>query len=212
MNKFDCILIPGGGLLEDGGLPPWTRARLEKALDHLDQAKWIGLLSGGTVHKPPPLDQNGFPLYESRVLAKELIACGVNPDRILTEICSFDTIGNAYFSRMLFADPLKLSSILVITSDFHMARTREIFDWVYSLRPVGGTYQIKYATSPDHGLSTSARTARVTREKQSLSALQETKMKISSLEQFHSWIYREHKAYAPALPPDPLSADELKSY
>ena len=41
MEEFDCILIPGGGLLNDGSLPPWTIARLDYALPQKDQCRWF---------------------------------------------------------------------------------------------------------------------------------------------------------------------------
>ena len=44
---LDAIVIPGGGLLPDGSLPPWVVARFELAL-----AGWLGEvflpLSAGT--------------------------------------------------------------------------------------------------------------------------------------------------------------------
>ena len=212
MIKYDAILIPGGGLLADGSLPPWTNARLELALKHFPETKWIGLLSGGTVHKPPPLDQSGFPLYESKVLAGELITRGVSADRILTEICSYDTIGNAYFSRLLFADPLRLARVLVITSQFHMPRTRDIFQWIYNLPPQSVNFDLDFVSSANIGLSGSLLAARLSREKQSLHVLQSTKRKIVNLDQFHRWLYSEHKAYTPSRTADRLSPEELKSY
>jgi len=212
MPLYNAILIPGGGLLEDGSLPPWTQARLELALQYDQETQWIGLLSGGTVHKPPPLDQKGFPFHESRVLAAALVSRGFAPERILTEICSYDTIGNAYFSRMLFSEPLKLSGLLVITSKFHMPRTKDIFQWVYSLLPRPIDFRLDFIPSEDNGLSENALAARITREKESLEAFQETKKKIANLADFHRWLYAEHKAYAPTRPPDLLSAEELKSY
>jgi len=80
MQKFDSILVPGGGLLQDGSLPPWTIARLENALTYEVDCRFFILLSGGTVHKPPPLNEKGFPFFESHEQAKFLIA----PGRFLT--------------------------------------------------------------------------------------------------------------------------------
>ena len=81
--EFDCILIPGGGLLEDGNLPPWTITRLDLALKYRDQCRWFILLSGGTVHKPPPLSESGFPIFESRQAAEYLISAGLDPKQII---------------------------------------------------------------------------------------------------------------------------------
>ena len=102
MSQYDCIFIPGGGLLLDGSLPSWTIARLDRALSLISQTRFIAFLSGGTVHKPPPLDQDGFPIFESRQAALYLVRQDLDPAQLLTEISSYDTIGNAYFSRLLF--------------------------------------------------------------------------------------------------------------
>ncbi len=123
-KNYDCVFIPGGGLREDGSLPPWTIARLDAALEVQDRAERLITLSGGTVHKPPPLDPAGYPVFESRKAAGYLVGAGVSPERVLTEICSYDTIGNAYFARALFSDPMALASCLVITSEFHMPRRK----------------------------------------------------------------------------------------
>ena len=212
MQIFDCILIPGGGFLDNGSLPPWTIARLDYALLQKDQCRWIALLSGGTVHKPPPLNTNGFPIHESRLAAEYLINAGLDPKMILTEISSYDTIGNAYFSRVLFSEPLRLSKLLVVTSEFHMPRTRAIFEWIYNLPPSSIKYNIEFVRTPDADLASEILAARIQREKNSLDKLEITKQKITTLKEFLIWFYSEHKAYAPNLSPRPLSEDELKSY
>lgn len=209
---LDSILIPGGGLLEDGSLPPWTIARLEGALKYRDQCRWFILLSGGTVHKPPPLNNKGFPLFESRELAKLLLDAGVSPDRILTEISSYDTIGNAHFARQLFTEPLQLEKLLIITSDFHIARTKTIFEWVFHLDPSPINYKLCYESTPDKGLSSIALAARIKREADSLKNINKTISKIKAIDDFLAWLYTEHAAYALAKATKPISGDELESY
>ena len=212
MTRYNSIMIPGGGLLADGSLPPWTQARLDAALELEQETRWICLLSGGTVHKPHPLDSNGYPLFESRVAGEYLISNGVERGKILTEICSYDTIGNAYFSRLLFAEPLEFQSILVITSEFHLPRTRQIFNWIYQLEPKKNKTDLYYQSSPDLGLDPSSLKARVAKEEKSLNNLKKTQKQITSMGEFHRWLYTEHQAYLPGSSPEPISPDVLKSY
>lgn len=212
MYELDCTLIPGGGLLPNGALPPWTIARLDLALTMKKQSRWIGLLSGGTVHKPPPIDTRGYPIFESRQAAAYLIQAGLNPEFIFTEICSYDTIGNAYFSRLLLAEPLQFINILVITSAFHMPRTRAIFEWIYNLPPSSVNYQLSFRSVPDQGLSPQALAARTNRENNSLKQFEITRKDLTTLSKFQTWLYREHAAYAVSLNPEPINQDELKSY
>ena len=53
----------------------------------------------------------------------------------LTLLHRLDTIGNAAFARLMHSDIRGWRSLLVITSASHMARTRRIFDWVFTLPP-----------------------------------------------------------------------------
>jgi len=212
MPKYDCILVPGGGLLQDGSLPPWVIARAKYALSVKDDCRWFILLSGGTVHKPPPVNADGFPLFESRELAKHLVSAGIKPDRILTEISSYDTIGNAHFARLLFTEPLQLKKLLIITSEFHMPRTKAIFEWVFHLPPLPFKYRLDYKSTPNESLSSQALAARILREERSLANLGKIIPKINTLDKFIKWLYTEHTAYAADKPSKPLSDDELKSY
>ncbi|MEJ2448684.1 MAG: YdcF family protein [Anaerolineales bacterium] len=211
-HSFDCILIPGGGLKPDGSLPAWTTARLNYVLDHAEETTWIGLLSGGTVHKPPPLNSDGFPLFESRQAAAYLISQGIEPSKLLTEIASYDTIGNAYFSRMLFADPFSLTRLQVVTSAFHLPRTKAIFNWIYSLTPAEREYELSFAEVPNQGLGSEALQARREREKLSLNKLLPKIKSTRSLDGFNRWLYSEHAAYSPILNKEQLTENELKSY
>lgn len=212
MMQFDCIFIPGGGLLPGGTLPPWTVARLEQALSQKERTRWIACLSGGTVHKPPLLNKDGFPIFESHAAANFLVSKGTHPQQILTEISSYDTIGNAYFSRLLFSDPLQFDRLLIVTSEFHMPRTRAAFEWIYGLTPFPVEYQLIFQTVPDRGLSPQVLKTRTAREKKSLEKMRITQTGITTLNAFHSWLYSEHTAYSVSPRPGSLTGDVLESY
>jgi hypothetical protein len=204
--------VPGGGLKQDGSLPDWTRSRLDRVLKIGASTNWIGLLSGGTVHKPPPLDPAGYPLFESRQAAAYLSARGINPARLLTEICSYDTIGNAYYSRLLFAEPFGFKKLHIVTSAFHLPRTEAIFKWIYSLTPVRLDYSLTFESVPDTGLAPDDLQARRLRESHSLEKLQGKIKSITSLNVFHNWLYSEHNAYSTDQKRERLSENELGSY
>ncbi len=212
MEKYDCIFVPGGGLLPDGTLPPWTIERLKRSIEYQSQARWIAFLSGGTVHKPPPLTKEGYPIFESRAAAVFLINHGITPSHLLTEISSYDTIGNAYFSRLLFSDPGQFQKLLIITSKFHMARVKAAFEWIYSLRPQAVNYQLHFDEVPDIGLSPQGLKERVDREAKSLKSLQKNKDGVNSLIDFQMWFYSSHTAYAVQSNSEIISGDVLDSY
>ncbi len=212
MANYDCIFIPGGGLLPDGFLPSWTIARLDRAISLIPQTRFVAFLSGGTVHKPPPLDQDGFPIFESRQAALYLVQQGLDPTQLLTEISSYDTIGNAYFSRLLFAEPGKLQHLLVITSEFHLPRIKAAFKWIYGLSPLDVNYQLTYESVPNRGLTRKTLKARISREEKSLNTLLNTKKGINSLKDFQSWFYTKHDAYSVLSKPETADGDALESY
>ncbi len=194
MSKFDAILVPGGGVREGGILPLWVERRFDKALE-VYQGEFIISLSAGTIHKPPLLDERGYPLFESVAGANYLLRNGISPDKILIETSSYDTIGNAFFSRIIHAEPRKFKKLLVITSDFHMPRTESVFRWIYSLHPLPIKFELEFLAATDEGMDETSLSARKKAEKENLARLEITREHIHDLQDFHRWLYSEHDAY-----------------
>jgi len=210
-NNIDAILVPGGGLTETGQLPLWTRRRLDRALElHNDQ--FIITLSAGTVHKPPAIDAQGFPLFECTAAANYLIEKGTDPKKILREHASYDTIGNAYFARVIHTDPRQWRRLLVITSEFHVRRTQEIFNWIFSLDRLGRPYEMEFMAVTDEGIGPKIIQARIQKEQRALQNVRQLKANIKTLKQFHEWLFVSHGAYSLAAGPHRESGDLLKSY
>jgi uncharacterized SAM-binding protein YcdF (DUF218 family) len=94
------IVIPGGGLLTDGTLTPHSIGRMEKAIEiyWLLKSKQLHpsvvTLSAGTPHKPNPIDQHSFPIYESSAGLRYLLSRKIPSDDLYEEKWSLDTIGN----------------------------------------------------------------------------------------------------------------------
>jgi hypothetical protein len=191
-NRYDAILVPGGGLDDAGRLHPWVQPRFDFAIQQFD-GQLIIPLSRGTVHKAPPCDQDGFPITEAEAGARYLIENGIPAHRIRPETCSLDTIGNALFSRLLHVDPLQLSHLLVITSDFHMARTEAIFRWIYGMEPARAELTFVPVSG---GLSGPELDARVQREQESLARIVNLRSRLTTLHHVHEWLFTEHQAYA----------------
>ncbi len=190
---YDATVILGGGVRDNYALPPWAEARFDLALE-LDTGAPFVCLSQATTHRPPPLDDQGFPITEAAAGARYLTARGISPDRIRMEALSLDTIGNAYFAKLLHVDPEGWRRLLIITSEFHMPRTRALFDWVFGFEP--DRYELHYAASPNRGISPEGVAAREARERQSLQRLPRTQESIGSLVEFHRWIFSRHEAYS----------------
>jgi uncharacterized SAM-binding protein YcdF (DUF218 family) len=193
MAQFDAVLIPGGGLMPSGELTPFVRARLDRALAH--SADFYIALSAGTTHLPPPLDARGYPIPESIPAAQYLHERGVPRGRILIETSSYETIGNAFFTRTIHADPRDLRRLLIVNSRFHMPRTEAIFRWVFGAAPARG-YDLSFESTEDIGLSPEALEARAERERASLAGIHNAAASITTLSGIHQWLFTEHGAYA----------------
>jgi DUF218 domain len=193
MDLCDGILVLGGGVREGGGLPPWVVPRFERALE-LRTAAPIVCLSAGTVHHAPPLNAGGYPILESVAGAAYLFAQGVPQARVQVETNSYDTIGNAYFAKLLHADPAGWRKLVVITSEFHIPRTKAIFDWVFGLGKE--KYELRYEATPNEGLTGDLLQRRRAKEAASLEALQHMIENIQDFRCLHQWIQTEHRAYS----------------
>lgn len=211
MTVYDAVLIPGGGVRENGELPLWTRRRLDCAIQK-SQGAYVLPLSAGTTHKPPPVDADGYPIFESVAAAHYLIQQGMDPETILVETSSYDTIGNVYFSRVIHIEPLNIRRLLVITSEFHMPRTKAIFAWIYALEGLPRDYQISFETVSDQGIAPAILKARQQKEKKSLATLLKTASAIHTVRGFHRWLFRDHGAYAMAAQASRASGAILETY
>ena len=193
MHPYDAIVILGGGVRDGGALPPWAARRYDLALLRRTSEPML-CLSAGTFHRGLPSDEHGLPIFESVAGARYLTSHGVLPDQVLIEAVSWDTIGNAYYSRLLFADPFRWKKLLVITSQFHMPRSRAIFEWVYGMEPAG--FSLAFEAASDDDMSPAVRKARTEREQASLASFRTgVEKQIRTLNELHPWIYTGHRAY-----------------
>lgn len=213
MEKYDAIIILGGGVRKDGTMPTWTLRRIKKALEFKNHTKYFITTSAYTTNKPPIIDKTGFPVNESIKMGELLVKAGIDQSRILTERWSHDTIGNAYFSRIIHTDQLKLKNILVVTSQFHMPRTQAVFEKVFSLNNSWlNPYTLVFAAASDSGLRSEVIKPRIEKENRSLEKFNLIKKNISDLKTLHDWLFQEHGAYTLKITPDNNSTEVLKSY
>ena len=197
-NFSDIILVLAGGLTQEGKLHEWVIRRLNLAAQ-LHKLHQIPILccGGGTYHKPPFINQDGFVVHESTECVNYLTQSGVDKNMIYREWSSYDTIANAFFSLTSFflCNP-KMKNITVITSEFHMERVTHIFNWVYNLDGLyEQQYQIEYLAVPDTGLDESMLKSRRERERKSTENVIQLSNRIKTLNDFSEWLYKEHNAY-----------------
>lgn len=197
--SYDCIVIPGGGVDINGSPSAWVCARLDRAIEMASSTTYFLVLSRGTTHHPPVLDKNLFPIDEASASAAYLIERDISSDRILIENWSLDTIGNAYFARQCIIEPMELHRLAVITNEFHMPRTKLIFDWIFSLSKSTtercDKYSIEYFTVNNQDMTDEQLIARIEKERLSCEDVKLKIQNITNFSQMAHFLFVEHGAY-----------------
>ena len=194
--NLDVVFILAGGFNNKGVINEWVKRRLDyfiKLYNSSNSIKYVVCLGGGTYHKSPVLDKNNYVIHESTGLVKYLLDNGIPKNIIMREWFSYDTIANGYFSYINFTKIRNWKNILVITSDFHLERSKLIFEWIYSLDNT--KYNLNFIGVSDKGLDTNIINSRRIREKNSIINLKKVISKINNLEELHIWFHNEHNCY-----------------
>lgn len=157
--------------------------------------------AGGTTHKPNVLDAEGFYIPESAGYAKYLLQQGIPEQDVLEESFSRDTIGNAFFMRLVHTDVRGWRRLAVVNNEFHMARTQVIFDYVCSVepQPAGGRYELSYFAVTNN-LDADALHARAEKEQRAIekfrAQIAQAPLSDRTMQGLHLFMFSEHLAYA----------------
>ena len=194
-NIENLICVLAGGLQENGEPHEFVKKRLDKAIELYNNKKsHILVLGGGTYHKAPFLNKDGFIIHESTSCALYLNKNGVNSNLILREWSSYDTIANGFFAFTNYINHLNLKKFTIITSDFHISRSKEIFNYFNKL--FNQNEEISYL-SIESNLDNDTYIIRTTREEESkINFVKNIVNKINNPTEFIKWFYTEHKAYS----------------
>jgi len=213
--KPDCVIVLGGGKPVAQNLPPpWAASRCDAAIEIYQKVGPVHILclSGGTAHASQLMNAKGLPVWESEASAMYMIERGVDPKHISMETSSYDTIGNAYFARVSFTDIQGWRNLVVVTSKFHMNRTKACFEWIYGAAPKKN-YCLSFLSSEDMGLEPNILKLRMEREESRASKTIDLKNKYPSLKSILTFLSTEHGMYAPAMMRKPSKveiSDEVK--
>ncbi|MBI4141534.1 YdcF family protein [Candidatus Woesearchaeota archaeon] len=138
--KYDAIIVLGGGLDEKGCIPQIVKLRVDRAVELYKKSFAPRIIMSG---KWSINTTKTFLLTEAEAMEQYAVSCGVCRDDVLTEKESQDTLGNAYLTKINFLKPAKWRNIVVITTDFHMPRTKFLFNKVF-----GEDYKIRFVGVP----------------------------------------------------------------
>jgi uncharacterized SAM-binding protein YcdF (DUF218 family) len=134
-----AAVVLGGGLqvVEKSGeriyeLEEQVKVRLDKAHKLFFKGEVDYIVTTGKYSKRVGIDPNiSGPQTEAAVGKKYLMDMfGLDEEFILCEEMSHDTIGNAWFAKILCLEPYDILACKIITSEFHKGRSILIFEWV----------------------------------------------------------------------------------
>jgi hypothetical protein len=196
---WDCVVVLGGGLNQNGLPHDFVQSRLRAAASLKDNTEVIVLLSRGTTHKSPPINTAGcFVLDESVAMADWLQRNeNIPASMLITENWSLDTIGNAFFLRTSICEPFGWRKIAVVTSDFHMPRAKAIFTSVFSLLPIRDElFRCDFFSIPMESMDQKPWwEQRVAKEHLSLQSFLKLSSAWQNLSEAAEFVFRKHDAY-----------------
>lgn len=213
--NYDAIFVLAGGIDKEGYVHKWVERRLDVAYQlHKSSNKKIICLGGGSYHISPIMNKNNFVIHESTSCSEYLISLGADPKYIFKEWSSYDTIANAIFAFTNFINPFNLKNVIVITSEFHMPRSKCLFDWINNAN--GQKTKINFISVSDEDLDKNIISVRRERERNSLKGLLRNVIcKYHKFSDILNWFYTEHKAYcsnSELIREINISEEEKKSY
>jgi vancomycin permeability regulator SanA len=128
-----AMVILGNRLLSDQ-VPAELKGRLDLALSLLEKEEvQLIIPTGGKTNRD--IDKS-----ESSAMAEYLTGSGVDPRIILLEEKAMDTIGNAVFTRIALDSRGECSEVIVVTSCYHVRRSKFIFE-----KALGDRYSLDFS-------------------------------------------------------------------
>ena len=189
-----AIVVLGGGLHKEKDkyiLPEIVKYRVDKAKELLEEKEEALLITSSRWTYRIKYKEN---TPSEAVLMKEYaIRRGIEEESILLEDCSLETFGNAYYSRVIHIDPLGIKNIAVVTSEFHMPKTKLFFDVVF-----GDKYHIEYYTSPNKGIDKEELEKRMLWEEAVIKYFKQKilpEIKKGDLRSIHHYMFHKNPAY-----------------
>jgi len=187
--KADAIIILGGGISQEGALSQITINRLEKGIELFKKKVSENIVVSGKYNFMEDYIPN---ITEARAMSKYLERKGIPKEKIILEEESKDTIGNAFFTKTNVLEPRKWRTIIVITSEFHIQRTKYVFKKI-----LGEKYKI-YFVEASSGFSDYKIKELIMKEQKVLNLVKQWLDKIPDGEDklIKNLLYTKHPAYA----------------
>lgn len=204
MNR-SALLIPVNGNASAVQVSISTQKRLDAAAAIYEQGDLVITSTGYTVNKKPYSNQEGYPVFEAVIAARYLRdEHNIDANSIVAETFSRDTIGNIFLSYQTILSPLKISSVKIVSSAFHLPRVELITRFLLQLFPEY-CRSVQFFGCEDHNDSDEVYNAIVKKEQEAVAKLHVLQARIKSGVQFTKWFFEEHLAYNYRNDPQPAT-------
>lgn len=122
VNKKAIVILPH--LMETNGvLDEQTISRINHSIKIFKEGDYDFFITSGWDYRKDSEQKIGEVMTE--YLVKNF---GIDQKKILTDTYSRDTVGDAFFIREQFVIPMNILNLTVVTSDWHVNRTKKIFN------------------------------------------------------------------------------------
>lgn len=124
--KTDAVIVLANQMNKKGLLNFESKARANKAVEILNGLEIPNIVTCGWAYRKDS-DVKIADAFKSYIID----SLGVNPNKVITELNSRDTVGDAYFTKINLALIFNWKRLCVVTSDYHVDRAQEIFNFIY---------------------------------------------------------------------------------
>lgn len=115
-QKYDAVLVLGGGIHLDGFLPEAAKNQVQQAVDLFNQYSATAFITSGLYGykgEQKPI------ISEAKAYAKHAVDLGIDPNKMYIEERSQETLGNILFTKMEILIPNGWTHILVVPQINH---------------------------------------------------------------------------------------------
>ena len=136
-KEYNAVIVLANLMDAQGNLNEESRARMDTAINAFLNNEAPFLVTCGWAYRADSL------ISVADAMSAYAVNCGIPFDSIITDRDSRDTVGDAFFTKRNHAVTNRWTSILVITSRYHVERTKQIFSLIY-----GSQYLIEVRGAP----------------------------------------------------------------
>lgn len=151
------LVVLGGGVDENEDITNHSKLRHDVGIKLQNEYDYI-ICSSYKTYKEKAKNQIKS---EAKAGKEYLVKMGVSSDKILLEEKSKDTFSNAYYTRELLENlKFDIKKITIVTSKFHMPKTKVVFEIVFPKKE----YNINYIESENGDINPLALKNRINNE------------------------------------------------